>query len=173
LVSFLVWLRFRCITGVAHAVRAHMSAERGTDALQANAGVLQSVFVLRSSSIAGMQAVREAVGAAEHLSQTMRPRYPLELHANAVAMGLIRRYGSTQGKLWQRVLPLSLPPNHRDLLQQQRGNKSNAAAAPASNFVHKLAALASTRYQRALFLDNDVRGDAMMTHPPAHRSATI
>jgi len=121
----------------------------------AGTGVLQSVFISKPTSIAGIQALREAVSAAQQLSKIAQPRYPLELHANALALNLVSRDRSTKG-LWARVVPLVLAPHLRELLQRWR-RRSQEASAPIASFVHKLAALARTRYERALFLDNDIR----------------
>ena len=87
----------------------------------------------------------------------MQPRYPLELHGNAFAISRLRRAPSPQA-LWDRLLPLRLAPHLRARLsQQEQHDRARGFVSVPAHFVYKLAALASTHFQRALFLDNDVR----------------
>lgn len=111
------------------------------------AGVLQLAFLKNPASIAGNQALQEAMSSVTQLIKIMRPSYPVELHANDAAIAWLQRESPTRRTPWNRVVPLRLDSHIQPMLRGVRG---------VEVFVYKLAAFKSTSYERALFIDNDI-----------------
>ena len=128
-----------------------------------------SLYVHTATSLVGKMAVREGVRGVKQLRRVMRPAYPVELHANRLALAQMRRTIRWQ-EYWDALVPMALEPRLQQMLLKRAAMGSARGAlmsgkAPAGRmdrasfyaFVHKLGALMSTRFRRAVFFDADVQ----------------
>lgn len=122
-------------------------------------GVLMCLYMHSSTSLVGRMAVREGLAGASHLQRVMRPRYPVELHANQHALSHILR-ARTARELRNSIIPLTLSPKLQDLLHYTEKSSTRQASNRRDSFyafLHKLEALRSTKFRRAVLLDADIR----------------
>ena len=123
-------------------------------------GVLQSIYLRTSSSYSGQASLCEALNAVRQLRRVMRPAYQIEVHVNQHAIARLSKVHPPWRSLWDRVRMLSLNPQLRALMRHT--NSQRVVHLP---YISKLAALMNTGFERALFLDNDVRLlDASLVH---------
>ena len=118
-----------------------------------SAGVLMAMYLRRVSSGYGLRTVKESVVTALVLQKTMQPRYPIEMHANALALTQLLKQ-QPPATLWSLV-NTTLDSRLQRMLDSS-GHVDGRDALLFDAYLFKLSTLLNTRFSRALFVDADM-----------------
>jgi hypothetical protein len=134
-------------------------------------GVVMAMY--HHGGTTGFRTVREGIFAATVLRRVAVPQFPIELHANALALAKLRRYVLDGGSgLWSRVLNASLDARLQKMLDNDVPGRSRDYHFKA--YLFKLSALLTTSFARALFIDNDVHiRQPSLVHTLLSRTLTL
>lgn len=112
-----------------------------------------AMYLRKAGSGYGLRAVKESIVTARVLETTMRPKYPIEMHANAIALAQLEREKRPSG-LWTMV-NATLDVRLQQMLDD-RGHVSGRDPWLFEAYLFKLSTLLATSFSRALFVDSDM-----------------